>query len=338
MRKTILYFGNHLSKRLGYKTVNDLLAEKLSSEGYKVITYSGKANKYLRMADMLRGFFKHSGSAGYILIDTYSTANFYYALAVSQLARIFQKKYIPVLHGGNLPNRLDNSSFFSKLIFKNAYKNIAPSGYLKHEFEKRGFETTYIPNILEIKKYPFKERKNLRPRLLYVRAFAGHYNPALAVEVLHRLKKDYPAAVLCMVGPEKDDSINVVRESIKKYALEDSVILTGALSKEKWIELSRDYDIFINTTNVDNTPVSVMEAMALGLPVVSTNVGGIPFLVEDGKEGILVNPGDAVAFTEAIKKLLSNPDLASQLQRNARKKAETFDWETVKHQWFEILK
>ncbi len=91
------------------------------------------------------------------------------------------------------------------------------------------------------------------------------------------------------------------------------------------------------TTIFDNTPVSVIEAMALGLPVVGTNVGGIPYLVEDGKSGLLVPKGDAKAMCQAIKKLLSDNVWASTRSENARKKAEQFDWEVIKLKWIELL-
>ena len=95
--------------------------------------------------------------------------------------------------------------------------------------------------------------------------------------------------------------------------------------------------MFINTTNVDNTPVSVIEAMALGLPVVSTNVGGIPFLLEDGVDALLVEPNDQEAMCRAIERLKSDPELVKQLTLNARKKVENFDWEVVKHQWKKLF-
>ena len=91
------------------------------------------------------------------------------------------------------------------------------------------------------------------------------------------------------------------------------------------------------TTNFDNHPVSVIEGMALGLPVVSTNVGGLPFLIENNKDGILVNPGNKEEFVISIEKLISDNKLATDLAVNARKKVEEFDWEVVKLKWFDLI-
>ncbi len=117
----------------------------------------------------------------------------------------------------------------------------------------------------------------------------------------------------------------------------DSLKTTGKLSKKEWIELSKNYDIFINTTNFDNHPISVLEGMALGLPVVSTSVGGIPFLIENKVDGILIPPNDAGQFFEAIDNLIKDNDLVLRITKNARNKVEEFDWEILKYKWFDTI-
>jgi glycosyltransferase involved in cell wall biosynthesis len=248
---------------------------------------------------------------------------------------MFYLKYIPILHGGSLPERISKSNILSNLLFKNSYKNIAPSHYLKDEFEKKGYQTTMIPNILEVDNYMYLERKEINPKLFWVRAFKEIYNPTLAIHVLELVKKEYPKAILCMVGPFVDDSYDKTLALLKEYKLEDSVEFTDVLLKEAWHKKSVDYDIFINTTNFDNTPVSVMEAMALGLPVVSTNVGGIPYLIENKKDGLLVEKNDPQQMTEAIIDIIKGKH--PTLTQKAKEKVETFDWDTVKHKWFKIL-
>ena len=112
---------------------------------------------------------------------------------------------------------------------------------------------------------------------------------------------------------------------------------TGKLTKAEWIKLSNDYNVFINTTDIDNTPLSVIEAMALGLPIVSTDVGGLTFLIENDKDGILVPRQDAGAMVDSIIKLKSDTSLKNKLITNARSKVEKFDWSTTKHKWLDLL-
>ena len=336
MNKTILYIGNNLAKKTNYATSMDVLSRLLSIEGFTIYKSSSKSNTFFRLLKMCYDLVRYRSKVDYVLIDTFSTSNFYYALLTSQLCRFFSLKYLPILHGGNLPYRLKQNPRLSSLIFKNSYQNIAPSGYLKYEFEKEGFKTILIPNVIPIANYTFKERKKIAPKLLYVRAFAKIYNPSMAVEVLKELKKTYPKAILCMIGPDKDGTLDDVLQLINTYKLQDSIEITGVLSKEEWHEKSDDYDIFINTTNVDNTPISIIEAMALGLPIVSTNVGGLPYLIENNRDGILVDKNNAIAMSMRIIEIVDKNSIS--LAKKARIKAEFFDWSSVRNQWLNILK
>jgi glycosyltransferase involved in cell wall biosynthesis len=335
--KKLLYIGNKLSTRGFNKTAIETLGKSFEDEGFSVVYTSDKKNQFVRLASMVLSTFYCAKKVDYIIIDTYSTSSFWYAFFCSQIARAFKTKYIPILHGGNLPNRLKNNPALSKMIFANAYSNVAPSKYLQNAFLKIGYDNTiYIPNVLEIEKYKFKERNSFEPKILWVRAFSAIYNPKMAIDVFNLIKSDYPKATLCMVGPDKDGSL----ETTKKYAeeLELNVNFTGGLPKEKWLKLSNDYDVFINTTHIDNTPISVMEAMAMGLPIVSTNVGGIPFLLENEKDSLLVNDNDVQAMTNSIVRTIENQSETFIRVQNARKKVESFDWNVVKIMWNNLLK
>lgn len=333
--KNLLYIGNRLSGKGLNVTTIETLSNHLIGEGYSVISVSDKKNPIFRMLEMLWVVAKYR-KTDYVLIDTYSTSAFWFSFSVSQLCRMLNKKYIPILHGGNLPNRLKNNPKLCSMLFGNAYKNVAPSHYLLHEFEKKGYTNVlFIPNSIEINRYSFKQRNTIGPKLLWVRAFASIYNPKMAIDVLYAIKKSYPDASLCMVGPDKDGS----GELTKKYAdeLGLSVSFTGRLAKADWIAKAKAYDIFINTTHFDNTPVSVMEAMALGLPVVTTNVGGIPILLKDKEDALLVQDNDIAGMVKSIIALIEKPVETQRIIQQARNKAENWDWEVVKEHWRALL-
>ncbi len=337
MKKKILYIGNKLSKHGNTTTSIETLGSFLEFEGYKVFYASSKKNKILRFFHMIFSTLWYSKKVDYVLIDTYSTQNFYFALATSQLCRFLKVKYIAKLHGGDLPNRIKKSPFLSNLIFKNAYKITAPSSYLMSAFKVKYAENLlHIPNTIEINKYEFLERNFIVPKLLWVRSFSKIYNPKMAITVLYNIKKIHPNALLTMVGPDKENLIN----DCKKYATElgVEVTFTGKLAKEEWVSLSENFNVFINTTHFDNTPISVIEAMALGLPVVSTNVGGIPNLLNNKENGLLVDDNDNVAMTNSIIEIFNNEILRNKITIKARNTVESFDWSVVKHKWFEILK
>jgi glycosyltransferase involved in cell wall biosynthesis len=336
LKKRLLYIGNKLSKHGLTPTTIETLGPLLELEGFDVVYSSSQKQQLIRLMDMLWCVIK-SRKADYVLIDTYSTANFWYAFTTSQLCRLLKLKYIPILHGGNLSVRLQKNPKICKMIFKHSYHNVSPSLFLKEQFKEEGYvNVIHIPNAIELQNYPFLERKKASPKLLWVRSFASIYNPIMAIEVFYNLKKNYPEATLCMVGPEKDGSLLKAKQKAKDLNVE--VLFTGKLPKSDWIDLSKEFDFFINTTHFDNMPVSIVEAMALGLVVVSTNVGGIPYLIEDQNEGLLIPDSDVDKMVEAIEKLVENPILFSELTSNSRHKAAQFEWQSVKLKWITILK
>lgn len=335
-RKNLLYIGNALSHKGNTVSTIDTLGSLLKEEGYHVSISSRLHNKALRLLDMLWSVITHRNKIDTVLIDTYSTSNYWYAVYVAKLCRFLRIPYVPILHGGNLPYRIKNSQKSAQKLFTHAKINIAPSRYLLKAFNEEGYSnSTHIPNSIEIDNYTFKVREKCKPTLLWVRSFAHIYNPIMAIEVLQELRKKYPEATLTMIGPQKDDSYDKCTAFAKANNL--PVTFTGKLSKAEWIALSTSCDIFINTTDFDNTPVSLIEAMALGLPVISTNVGGIPYLIDDQIDGLLSPPRDVEAFTKKVISLLETPDLVTVISKNARTKVEKFDWALVKTLWIDVL-
>lgn len=334
--KSLLYIGNKLKDKGYTATAIDVLGPLLEDEGYSLRYASSKTNKLFRILNMLSAVFKYRKQIDYVLIDTYSTLNFQYVFWVSQFCKWMHLRYVPILHGGNLPERLHKNPKMCRRIFAYAYKNVAPSKYVQQAFEQHGFSNVVcIPNAIQIKQYPFQTRTFKTVNLLWVRSFATIYNPFLAVKILKELIDHGIHATLGMVGPDKDGSLHKTKQYAASLGVD--VVFTGKLSKKNWIDLSNHYNVFLNTSNFDNMPVSVIEAMALGLPVISTHVGGMPFLIENAVDGILVAPDSERGFVAAIKQIIDQPKHANDMTINARKKAEQFDWDIVKHQWITLL-
>lgn len=335
-RYCILYLGNKLMKH-GYTPTSIETLGQMLADRYDMIYASSFKNPVLRLLHMMLALIWNARRIDAVIIDTYSLMAFHYAWLCGGIAKILGIAYIPVLRGGDLPIRLERSPKLCQRFFGNAYANVVPSAYLLQHFRGRFQRLVFLPNNIPLRNYPYQLRERLRPLLLYVRAFQKVYNPTMAIEVLAKLSETHPDARLCMVGPDKDQSQAEVEALAKRYGLEDRLEITGRLEKPIWIAKSTQFDIFINTTNVDNHPVSVTEAMALGLPVVSTNAGGLPNLIEHGKHGLLVDCGDVSAMVEAIESLLADPEKAQTIAKNARDKVAQFDWDVLKLQWYQLL-
>ena len=272
-------------------------------------------------------------------IDVFSGPAFLFAYICSFLLRIIGKPFALTLHGGNLPSFADKYPKQVLRLLNSANTVITPSRYLLEKMTPFRQEITLIPNPLEIENYSFVLRDNPKPELIWLRAFHKIYNPMLAPYVIMELKKKHPDIKLNMIGPDKGDgSFQATQALVEQLDLIEQIHFSGGIPKKEvpvWINQG---DVFINTTNIDNTPVSVLEAMACGLCIVSTNVGGIPYLLSDGIDALLVPPNDPEAMAQAIARILSEPALAIKLSKNARKAAETYAWENIFSKWEKLLK
>lgn len=332
----ILHLGNKLQNRGFTPTCVDAMAQRFAHRSdWK--SGADASHPLLRALQSVAMVLKFRKQIKYLLLDTYSTNNFWLTYLLASLSKSLNIHYIPILHGGNLPQRYISHPKAVNKIFQGAHALVSPSLYLKHFFEQHGFALNYIPNAIETEAYPQLEPRFDAPRLLYLRALHEIYNPSMAIEALLLLKAEFPAAQLHMVGPNKDNSLEKCQALVAKNKLEDQVFFHGKLDKGEWLKVAQQCNVFINPTRFDNMPVSLIEAMCLGLPIVSTNVGGIPFLLEPDQEGILVETEDALGMADGIKRYFATPDFRKEIISNARKKAQKFSWNTVKKQWLKML-
>ncbi|WP_322509697.1 glycosyltransferase family 4 protein [Anaerolinea sp.] len=287
----LLIVGNFLSRHGLGRAVGEDLSERLHARGWQVITTSHQRSRALRLADMLTTVLARRKQYRLALVDVYSGAAFLWAEMVAFLLKGLRKPFVLALHGGNLPHFAQKSPGRVSRLLRLAHAVVAPSAYLQEHLRPYRQDILLIPNPLEIERYPFRLRRDLQPSLVWLRAFHAIYRPAMAVEVLRRVKERVPEVHLTMYGPDKGDgSLQEVRRTARRYGLECALSLPGGVAKDEVPRVLQQGDIFLNTTNVDNTPVSIMEAMACGLCVASTRVGGIPYLLQHEQDALLVPP------------------------------------------------
>lgn len=331
MQKKILYLGNKTAGFSNNKSVIDSLTP-LFSEFSEIHSASGKKNKFLRFLHMNLYFFKYGFSSDRIIIDAYSTFAFYFAFYFAVLSFLFRRKYILFLHGGNLPHRYISDPALIEFIFKKSSKIIAPSNYLASFFRSKGFEVEVIPNFVYLKDYPFLERKIIKPNIFSMRGLSKPYNPLMTLKAIHLLKDKYPNISLLILGNSSDEFYDQLILYIKENELESNIKIRPKLPKSDWIEESKKFDIMVSNPTIDNTPTSLIEGMALGMCVISTNVGGIPFFVSS-REIEFVKNEDFKDLSRSIDSLITNSDKANSLSINGRLKAEEFDWVNVREKW-----
>lgn len=334
----ILIVGNFLSGAGGTRSVAEELALRLDQRGWRVLAVSRKRNRLARLADMTLSAWLWRKRFGAAQVDVFSGAAFLWAEAVCWTLRRAHRPYVLTLHGGRLPEFARSNSGRVKHLLASAAAVTAPSPYLLQQMAAYCPDIVLLPNALDLRLYPFRARPQPRPRLVWLRAFHRIYNPEMAIRVLANLRAYAPEATLTMIGPDKGDgSLARVRQLADELRLSDCVHIVPGVPKTevpRWLDES---DIFLNTPDIDNTPVSVLEAMACGLCVVSTDAGGLPYLLTDGEDALLTPCGDADAMSAAVQRLLENAALAANLSANAARTAAPCDWPLVLRQWESLL-
>jgi glycosyltransferase involved in cell wall biosynthesis len=336
--RTVLLVGNFLSASISTRSVCEDLADRLESARWSVIRTSAYQNRVRRLADMLLTTWRNRHRYYVAQMDVYSGLSFIWAEVVCRLLRQLGKPYILTLHGGNLPVFARQSPERVRRLLRSAAAVTTPSRYLWEEMRPYRDPLILLPNPLDISAYCFEPRQHPRPEMMWLRAFHTIYHPALAVEVVARMVGQFPDIHLTMIGPDKHDGSR--EETLHRAAengVADRIEFAGQIAKADVPRRIKQGDIFLNTSRVDNTPISVMEAMASGLCVVSANVGGIPYFLEDGRDSLLVPSDDAVAMADAVRRILTEPGLAESLSRAARAKVEQHDWSQILPQWETLL-
>ena len=244
-------------------------------------------------------------------------------------ARSRGKRVLIHYHSGEAPDHLRRSRI-ARRILKAADCVVVPSGYLSSEVKKFGIQTKVIPNIVDTSQFSFRLRDPLRPHVICSRGFHPYYAIADVIRAFGSIQKQYPAAVLYLLGSGPDE--HRIRELAASLGLLN-VEFTGPIPHSRIDTYYDRADVFVNASRLDNMPVSILEAFAPGTPVVTTAAGGIPWLVEHERTGLMCEPGNWEVLAKHILRLLHEPGLATQLAMNAHEELKKYRWESVRQEW-----
>lgn len=335
---SVLLIGNFLSGHVGNYSVCEDLARQLESAGLNVLTTSHHKPRVKRLLDFISTIWRRRREYGVAHVDVYSGRAFRMAEAACFALRSVNKPYVLTLRGGNLPPFAQRQPQRVSRLLQSAVTVTSPSDFLLEQMKPYHSDIRLLPNPLDINRYPFRLRETAKPRLVWLRSFYKSYNPTMAAKVVAELQSDYPDITLTMIGHDKGDgSLQATQQTARELGVSGRIKFPGGVAKKevpKWLDRG---DIFLNTTNVDNTPVSVLEAMACGLCVVSTDAGGMPYLVENERDAMLVRAEDREAMVSAIRRVMTEPTLAARLSQNARNSVQQCDWRVVLPQWQQLF-
>jgi glycosyltransferase involved in cell wall biosynthesis len=248
--------------------------------------------------------------------------------------RLMKRRVVLVYHSGEADDHLSRWGALVHPWLRLAEEIVVPSPYLRDVFSKHGYRARVIRNVVDTSRFSFKERSPLRPRLISTRNLESWYRVDNTLRAFALLRERRPEATLTIAGTGREEA------SLRRLAGElghEGIHFAGDVPPGGMPALYADADIAVNSSILDNQPVSILEAFAAGLPVVSTPVGDIPSMLRRGEAGLLVPPDDPRAMAEAVGGLLEDPERARRIARSARSEIEGYTWPGVREAWERVF-
>ncbi|MEL7060186.1 MAG: glycosyltransferase family 4 protein [Acidobacteriota bacterium] len=340
------FVGPHLARHAGWVTTqSEVVSSLFARDGVEVRTVSSLRPPLARAADTALRLLGWRGRVDVVILSVFGGAALRLAEMSSAVARTLALPQIHWLHGGGLADLCREQPARLRRLFARSQAVVAPSDWLAdaaRALDDGGpiaARVSTIPNVLDLEALEHRPRTvdPTAPRLLWMRAFHEIYAPQLAIDVLSRLRADGLDARLTLAGQDKGLEATC-RQRVAAAGLEASADFPGFLDPAAKRRHFASHDVFLNTNRIDNTPVSVLEAMAAGLPVVATAVGGVPHLLEHGRLGVLVEPDDPQAMAAAVRGLCEHPADTLHRVEAARARAEASAWPRVREAWCRLAR
>lgn len=267
------------------------------------------------------------------VVHVFSASYWSFVLAVVPaiaVARRLGKRLVLNYHSGEAEDHLARWGALVHPWLSRADVLVVPSEYLRGVFARHGYRGRVIPNVVDTARFRYRQRAPLCPRLLSTRNLEPYYRVDVTLEAFALLRARYPEATLTVAGyGGEEPRLRALAAALSA----DGIGFVGRVEPTAIPRLYDEADIFVNASVVDNQPLSVLEAFAAGLPVVSTATGDLVNLVRDGETGLVVPPGDPAAIAKAVTALLEDPERAGQMARRARHEVERHTWARVREAW-----
>jgi glycosyltransferase involved in cell wall biosynthesis len=272
----------------------------------------------------------------YDVIHIFSASYLSFLLAPTPailIAKLYGKKVVLNYRSGEAADHLKHWARTALPIVRMADEIAVPSGYLVDVFEQFNLKARAVFNFVDTDRFRFRKRVPLRPNFLSNRNLEPMYNVACILRAFAMIQQRFPEARLTVAG---DGSQRAELERLARELNLRGVEFAGRVAPQKMPELYDAADIYLNSSNIDNMPGSIIEAFASGLPVVTTNAGGIPYIVTDSETGLLARLDDHKAIAERAIRLLEDKGLASKIITLAHEECRKYNWDAVKRDWLDL--
>ena len=249
------------------------------------------------------------------------------------IGKLYGKKILLNYHSGQAEEHLRRWRRSTIPILNLVDKVVVPSGFLVKVFASFGIEASAIFNDIDLNRFEFRERVPLRPVFLSNRNLEALYGVDNILRAFALIQRQVPAATLTVVGYGRQRE---ALEDLKSELNLKNTSFTGRIDHEDIYQHYAASDIYLNASRVDNQPLSIIEAFACGLPVVTTDAGGIPYMVTDRETGCVVRVDDYEALANRALDLLTRQNAAIAMVHRAHAECPKYTWEVVGEQWLNL--
>lgn len=318
----------------------ELVADLLVEQGAEVRTASPRRDRVTRLLHLLAAPIRHRKAVDVVSLAVFSGPAFWLADLPSRVCRRMGLPVVLVLHGGNLPKLAASNPDRVRRLLGRASAVVAPSTFNASALQPLSDRTiTVIPNVVvaDLPPLPAPEAPADPVRILWMRSLEELYAPDVALKAFHALLEHQPDAELTMAGPDTGQCLEGLRELAATLGVADRVTFAGFLDAEGKARAFATHRLYLNTTRIDNTPVTPLEAAGYGLPVVTTDAGGIPHLFQHESTALIVGVDDSDALCEAMRKVIQDPATAAHLRVAARNMVEQMRPASIGPQWVALL-
>ena len=322
----VLQIANYKEGVGGISVQVKLLKDKLLAEGCEcdIISTKGSAwQRFLSIASLL----KIGKNYDIFHVHACSGRGFLPAIIGISAGRLLGKRVILTYHGGGAREYFERRTKLVKHYLTRTSANIVLSDFIGSLFDRFGLKYTIIPNIIELDAGHFKKREVIHPHFICIRSLSATYNIECLLRAFKAFQNDRPDAVLTLLG---DGPLRSQLESFVESQDIKNVHFMGQVSNDAIYDQLDQADIMVSTSRFDNMPVSILEGFNAGLLVIASDVGGIPYMIENGKNGLLFESNDDKMLAEKMAYAVENQELSITMIANARKSLDRYSWENSK--------
>ena len=321
----VLLVANYMPSSGGISGQVGLIFMHLLQDGVEVEIFSTKGNFFNRLL-MCYKLLRIGKDYDVFHIHACSNLGFFPAIIGIRAAKILKKRVVLTYHGGGADAFFKRYTHLVRKYLNSSDVNIVLSGYLASVFDKYDIPYIIIPNIIELDDTLFKKRNSLQPHYISVRTLSSDYNIQCIIKAFDIVKKKIPAATLTILGD--GPLMNSLMNLVSRLDLKD-VSFVGRVPNSQIYSYLDKADIFISSPIIDNQPMSVLEAFNAGLLVISSNVGGIPFMIEDEETGLLFENNDFMALARLMEFVLEPSFNSLKMTYAAKDSLSKYQWKSV---------